>query len=387
MADTTVSVKKDGTGDYTTIASAVAAADVTTGFYKIEIQDDGDYAENVNILCAGTPTINQYVWLTVASANRHSGVAGTGHARISGAGGWCVLSNEEYTRVEYLELSGALGCRWNESFGLLSRCILSNAATASPPSGTAMQVRNNSLSHSMDNCLIYNYSQGLQILQTTAGDFTQNIDFCTFDFYTSSVSTYGALAFTPLVTPRTATANLYNTILGRSTPGALTNVYSNYGADQTWNGSNNAWDVDTSRMVSNVNNLTSSQDIDRTVTTVTTTADAYIVTNLSPSSHDYLPVVATGAGSNLPLTNGTNRTGSEPDSRQNFSTDIRGAARPTTVGKIDIGAFQITTAAGFKYWNGSAFVDSTAVQYWNGSAFVDVNGIQYWNGSAWTDPS
>ena len=48
--------------------------------------------------------------------------------------------------------------------------------------------------------------------------------------------------------------------------------------------------------------------------------------------------------------------------------------------------FQIK-APGFQYWDGTAFVDSTAVQYWNGSAWTDVTGIQYWNGSAWTDPS
>jgi hypothetical protein len=49
--------------------------------------------------------------------------------------------------------------------------------------------------------------------------------------------------------------------------------------------------------------------------------------------------------------------------------------------------FQIVKAPGFKYWDGTAFVDSTAVQYWNGTAWTDVTGIQYWNGSAWTDPS
>ena len=88
------------------------------------------------------------------------------------------------------------------------------------------------------------------------------------------------------------------------------------------------------------------------------------------------------------LGNGTNRIGSEPDSRQDFSTDIAGNPRVAKAGFVDIGAFQITEApAGFKYWDGSAWADSTAVQYWNGSAWTDVTGIQYWNGSAWTDPS
>ena len=57
----------------------------------------------------------------------------------------------------------------------------------------------------------------------------------------------------------------------------------------------------------------------------------------------------------------------------------------TNDGRVRV--FQIVKAPGFKYWDGTAFVDSTAVQYWNGSAWTDVTGIQYWNGSAWTDPS
>ena len=57
----------------------------------------------------------------------------------------------------------------------------------------------------------------------------------------------------------------------------------------------------------------------------------------------------------------------------------------TNDGRVRV--FQIVQAPGFKYWDGTAFVDSTAVQYWDGSAWVDVTGIQYWDGSAWTDPS
>lgn len=49
--------------------------------------------------------------------------------------------------------------------------------------------------------------------------------------------------------------------------------------------------------------------------------------------------------------------------------------------------FQIVKLPGFKYWDGTAFVDSTAVQYWDGSAWTDVTGVKYWDGSAWTDPS
>ena len=49
--------------------------------------------------------------------------------------------------------------------------------------------------------------------------------------------------------------------------------------------------------------------------------------------------------------------------------------------------FHMMKLPGFKYWDGSAFADSTAVQYWDGSAWTDVTGVKYWDGSAWADPS
>jgi hypothetical protein len=378
MADTTVSVKKDGTGDYTTISSAEAASDVSSGYYKIEIQDAGQYNESVNISGAtGTESSSNYVWLTVASAYRHSGVAATsGHARIYDASATVVIASDNFTRVEYLDIhntSGGAGHALRALSAenvLFSRCILRGN-----PGSSGMGCYFYTGSGSIDNCLIYQNRYGIYIYFIgTASNI--NIDACTSvnnTFHAVQSDTYGALT-------------IYNGALGDSGTSDLKSSNSSI----AWSGSHNAWDTDTS----NINNypavgvLTSSQDISSGgVTTTTTTANAMIVTDLTPGSENYTPVPATGAGSNLLLGNGINRQGSEPDSRQDFSTDIRGAARPTTAGKIDIGAFQITTAAGFKYWDGAAWADSTAVQYWNGSAWTDVTGIQYWNGSAWTDPS
>jgi hypothetical protein len=99
------------------------------------------------------------------------------------------------------------------------------------------------------------------------------------------------------------------------------------------------------------------------------------------------PQVATGGGSNALLGYAGNRIGSEPDSRQDFSTDIIGNPRTAKAGFIDVGPFQITAApAGFKYWNGTAWADSVSVKNWNGTAWVDVTAVKYWNGSTWADP-
>lgn len=388
MADTTVSVKQDGTGDYTTISSAVASADVSTGYYKIEIQDSNAYVESVSLTAAGTATLSNYVWLTVSEGNRHSGVAGIGHARITPSSGTALTLNDDYARAEYLELyppSGQTGAFLNANNTLLSRCIIHPVA---PTTGTG-------ISHSafktpvfVDNCLVYRFRFGPSA--NMQGGFTSTFyyDHCTFvqngrltatnrTNYCITANVSGVLA-----------SNLYNTGMAGSNVQDIS-VTGTYTSQVSHTGTHNAWDTNTTYFGSSTGSYTSSQDISSGgLTTTTTTANAMIVTDVTGGSEDYTPVVATGGGSNLLLTNGTNRQGSEPDPRQDFSTDIAGNKRPSKPGFIDIGAFQITQApGGFKYWDGAAWADSTAVQYWNGSAWTDVTGIQYWNGSAWTDPS
>ena len=122
MPDTTVSVKKDGTGDYTTISSAEAASNVSTGYYKIEIQDAGQYNESVNISGAtGTESISNYVWLTVASAYRHSGVGATsGHARIYDSSATVLTASDNFTRVEYLDIHNTSGGAGHALRGIFS---------------------------------------------------------------------------------------------------------------------------------------------------------------------------------------------------------------------------------------------------------------------------
>ena len=380
MPDTTVAVKQDGTGDYTTISSAVSAANVSSGYYKIEIQDSNQYSEQVVISTAST-TASNYVWLTVASANRHQGVAGTGHARLydETASGNVIDINASYTRIEYLDIKhgwSGHGIEANGTDPLISRCIIRGNG-----SNSLYGVWFQGGFGSIDNSVIYGFSSGLYVYQYS-GTTAISIDHCTV----MDCSNAGIHADKgPFNT--TGSFTIYNNVVGDCAPYDLA-TYGWSSGSWTWNGSHNAWDNDTSGFASATNSLTNSQNISSGgVTTTTTTANAYICTNLSSGSEDFTPVEATGSGSNLALLNGTNRQGSEPDSRQDFSTDIRGKARPTGAGEIDIGAFQISGGPVLKYWNGSAFVDANAVQYWNGSAWTDVNAIQYWNGSAWTDVS
>ena len=381
MADTTVTIKQDGTGDYTTIGSAVAAANVSSGYWKMEIQDSNTYNESINIATASTTSSN-YVWLTVASSHRHQGVYATsGHARLISSS-YPLKLNSDYARVEYLEILGtgttALSVQNPCDNGLVSRCVMSTSSNSNVayiyPIGT----------FSMDNCVLHGGT--FNTVQVWANyDVDLNIDFCSI----MGGADYALRAEPPGTNTLACRSDIYNTALAPTDTTSITTGGWSASGNGSWthNGSHNAWDNDTSNFGSASGSYTNSQDIPYgNVTTTTTTANAMIVTSTSGYGN-YTPVEATGPGSNLVLGNGTNRQGSEPDSRQDFSTDIRGAARPTAAGKIDIGAFQITTVAGFKYYNGSNFVDTTAVQYYNGSTWVDVTGIQYYNGSAWTDPS
>lgn len=394
MADTTVTVKQDGTGDYTTVSAAMAASDVSSGYYKVVIDDSSSYNESVNMSPAtGTPTSSNYVWLTVSEGNRHSGVAASsGHARIYNNGSTVIsTSTDSYPRIEYLEIESTATTHANPYVvyapcaGLLvSRCIVH--ATSGSSTGTTHGILSyaySGIDSCVDNCVVYNVEIGVFFVALTS-PADAHIDYCTISRNGTGGTLHSNLYLRTAGT-NTLNAYLYNTALGEGDPrDILTNTSAS--GPLYLNGSNNAWENET--IPYGTNNLTATEDMSSGgVTTTTTTANAIIVTNLTSGSEDYTPVPATGAGSNLVLTNGVNRQGSEPDPRQDFSTDIRGKARPTTAGKIDIGAFQITTAAGFKYWDGSAWADSTNVQYWNGSAWTDVTGIQYWNGSAWTDPS
>ena len=397
MADTTVTIKQDGTEDYTTISSAVAASNVSSGFYKMVIDDSQVYNENVTLEAAtGTTTSSNYLWLTVSSGNRHSGVVLSStpgnYARLNGSASHGCWLKDDYTRVEYLALSinnqySMVNMSGDET--VISRCLVHGFGITNTGDGIYVQGSGNRY---IDNTLVNVFRQGVYIqcgYSSSDPALTVYLDSCTLVDNDGDSASYNLASLNN--TSNTLTMNLHNCALGQTAtrPDMFSSTSNPGGGSKVLAGSHNVWDTDTSELSGVTNNLTNNQDISSGgVTETTTTANAMIVTDNSTWPYNFTPVVATGSGSNLLLTNGTNRRGSEPDSRQDFSTDIRGTTRPTATGYIDIGAFQITVApASFKYWNGSAFVAATAVQYWNGSAWTDVTGIQYWNGSAWTDVS
>ena len=386
----TVTIKKDGTGDYTTIASAIPSSlSSGDGVYTAKIQDSSLYTERVVIWTSGTSS-SDYVKLTVAASHQHGGGpfkyyndSTPGHAQARGTTSGAMSIGSDYAMVEGLDIVGygTYGSYIGATHVVISRCIIRSSDNYN---GGSVQFVDDGGTLSVDNSILYNGTMSFDV--TTYGAQTINIDHCLLvDNGAYAIQAGKGSGAT------SCTFNINNSVLQSNRPN-YSNLYSGWSSGESFSftGSSNCWDLDEANMVSSFNNLSNSQNISSGgVTTSTTTANAYIHKTTSyPNDQDYTPRAATGSGSNLALGNGTNRQGSEPDSRQDFSTDIANNSRTNKAGYIDIGAFQITEApASFKYWNGSDFVDVTAVQYYNGSAWVDVTGVQYWNGSAWTDPS
>ena len=98
-----------GTGqDRATITLWAANVGTLTGtdIFKGVISTNEEFNENVTITGAGTGSATTYYHLTVAEANRHSGVAGDGHARMRGDtnGSHVLFINKNWTRVDWLDI-------------------------------------------------------------------------------------------------------------------------------------------------------------------------------------------------------------------------------------------------------------------------------------------
>ena len=389
MADTTVTVRQDGTGDYTTIASASAAANISSGYYKIEIDDSNTYTENVGISVGQTPTIDKYVWITVSAGNRHGGVAAnSGHARIVGSYLYGLNVYEDFTRIEYLQINAipSRQCIFinGNTDVLVSRCLLLGP-TGDSRSVYAISNTSNVATKKLyvDNCVISNSrDNGIRMAYNQIHLY---VDHCTIADNGTNGTYYGGIAV--FTDNSGSTVNLYNNILvdvpGYSYIGSNLAGSSNGTTNITDSGSHNIYD-ETNRNSANNGSITDWVQ----ATSISDTTSGSSVISVNETDLATLDYTLTNLTVNPAAGSGTNRIGSEPDPRQDFSTDIAGNSRTTKAGYIDRGAYQVTVApASFKYWDGSAWADSTAVQYWNGSAWTDVTGIQYWNGSAWTDPS
>jgi len=376
----TVTVKKTG-GDYSTVQSALDAANVNLGYWKIEVSDDELYQEVLDIdTVVGTPSLTNYIWLTAAVANRHSGDGTVStHARIespSTGSGHIITVDKEYCRISWLDLrqdsnaSSDEGIRINDSTAnhlVVSHCLIHGTDRQADQdgiyfgnggtSGTPIEV-------SIDNCSIYNWERAGIHPQNWTGESHSiwNIDHCSLAWngkHAASVEVESAAIYVAsgVAAQSTHVMNIYNTAMGETESNAApvrdigdgdTSARGAPTGTVTWNGSHNLTayaNVTPLGDIDGTDNTTNWQFADDGVAAVTKSADNWWVikdATYSLTLADLRLLNNTDAG-NIALTNGTDRQGSEPDSRQDFSTDGTGAARPTS--NVDIGFDQVSDAA------------------------------------------
>lgn len=352
MADVTVTVHKS-TGDYSTVQSAVDACSTlieSGSYYKVEITDAATYTETVTVGSGEitTPTSSHYLWITATGAARHDGTKGSG---CDIDGGFVVQL--DFTRIEWMDLAPTSTVNFLDLPGNVGDVVLSHTLAYGLAAYRNSIVLAGGNGLSIDNSVIWSGGGGSTIFHfgTTLADTTVNIDHCVIAAQVGAFANIGSRWSAS--TSATATWNIYNSAVFMNDGSAerICDVHSNYSKTSTSVPGNHAFDGDNNCFyggdkitgTSSTETFASTQAV-TAYTATTTTADAMIYTSVTADAQDFTPVAATGGGANDLLTNGVNRQGSEPDARQDFSTDIAGNSRPTT--NVDIGAFQVSSAGG-----------------------------------------
>jgi hypothetical protein len=327
--------------DHTTIAAAVSwfvanhDFDVN-GIAVISIEDSAEYLnETINITgIAGTATATAYLKLTVAPANRHAGVAGTGHARIRRTSSFTagITAGEDFTVIEYLEIKHDNIAGFEQGIALAtnttnvtsSRNIIWTDGGVPGNNSDGVYCPAGSNVVNVDNCIIYGWPRGGINLANSLGTDVKvaNVESCTL--YDNDMGIRSRQE-----TTASNTINLYNTAALDNTTSGFTDSHDT----STWTGSNNA-STDTS--LTTIGVTVNAQESLTSADTTQSSGSFFVVNNLTAGSEDLL--LLDDAAGNLAVGNGIDRVGSEPDARQDFSLDIVGNLRSTTVPGPDIGA-------------------------------------------------
>jgi len=358
--------------DHTTISSAVSWFQSnhnfdTDGIGTISIEDNAEYNENVSITgLSGTISSTAYLKITVAEANRHSGVAGTGHARVRGSssGSHVFTVSEDFTVIEYLEIQqdstgeSDEGIRITSNIDnvLISRCIIWTDQSISDSDG--VYLGNWPATYSIDNCIIYGFNRGGIHCQNYNGSNAQtaNIDYCTvYDCGNGGGDEGGIIAYAS-GSGSGVTINTYNTASLESGPSGRDFFDRQVSGTTTWTGTHNSCS-DASLSSAAVNLTTGAQESLTISDTTQSTGSYFVVNSLTAGSEDFL--LLDDAAGNKAYGNATNRVGSEPDSRQDFSLDIAGNTRSTTGPSPDIGASEYWTVGGTAAITGTATASIT----------------------------
>ena len=354
--------KTIGSGqDHTTISDWEANVGVFgTDTYKGIVSTNDEFNENVSMAgSTGTPSITSYLWLTVASANRHSGVVGTGHGRIRNTANSNVFNvTANFTRIEWLEIEQGSGSNSVEGLRiqaddlLFSYCIIWTDAGAANGDGIFWNGSADLLRCSIDNCIVYGFDRGgINFGQggNTTRVLSAFIDHCAVFDIQGSIA--GCIKQEADALGSTLVVDMFNTWGSTTGTGGFSPFSDSRTQDPTgtpdgsvtWNGSDNGVsnpaDLDE---IQGTNNMTAIELATDGIVATTKSSGAWIVVNNITAGSEDLLLLDDAAG-NIMAGRGINRQGSEPDTRQDFSVDITGGARPTS--GVDIGPHQVSGAA------------------------------------------
>ena len=324
MPDVTVTVNQTGgTPDFTVIQTALDDSDVTDGFYRAEVQDASAYVENIDMIgSTGTPTVANYMHLTVTDGAYHAGVVGAGASITPTGADHAVILSEPFARISKMlvvastDTTQSLECiRFDSDNGLVDRCILdSNERGVSRTDGDAVYIDTNDITCQVYNTVIIDSSRnGIQIFNRNT---VLNFEFVTA--YQNSVTEASASQFGTFMLPRTGTSppptiNSYNNVAAATDPGP---DWISFGTPIV-NASNNASEDTTAIGTGPLTGLVPADEW--------TDPTNFDLTILDTNSQIHLAGV----------------TRVFPDVRPNAGIDIRGVTRPSPP---SIGAYEIAVA-------------------------------------------
>lgn len=371
----------DSGTDYTSPTAWEADVGVFgTDTYQGLISDNEEYDEGGTLTLlgsTGTPSITSYLWLTVDPANRHAGVAGTGHARMrmDVTANKVISIEKSFTRVDWLEVQldtigdsdEAIRVTIDVTDVLVDYCVIWSDQDHEDQDGIYCGGSYGTLNVNISNCIIYGFLRAQIIVQNFSQSAedpnTGSINHCTLIHQTATDSgtpNWGGVFLRASHVDTDVTYAIFNTIAyselgttsegfadggGPITPATRTTPEGTV----TWNGSHNLrGDLGTENEIDGTNNLTDSLFATDGDSEASQSSGAFVVfQDITPGTENFLLLDAEAG--NLAARNGTNRQGSEPDARQDFSVAIDGP-RPTS--GVDIGASQFAESAQYIYPDG-----------------------------------
>lgn len=298
--------------DYSTIQAWEDARDAGTDIEKGECYNDSAFTAGV-IIDGTTGDADSYMWLTVASGNRHSGTAGTGVKVDMSSTGAVITTGDDYTIVEWLEIT-SFGSSYGHSEGFLI-----NASNNI--------IRNNIIHDEVSD------NRGLAIyVRASANTIYNNI------IYGGDVSgsfNYGGIYFSYCY------GDVYNNTIYEITGGGIV-VEGGYTLGVRNNIVSNAADGFGYAALSGGSFGTDSTS-DYNIASDTTAPGSHSTQNATDYANYYTSV--TNDAENLHVKDaGAVQYNAGVDLSAIFTTDVDGQTRPTGAGTWDIGADEIVVA-------------------------------------------